>query len=483
MAFMKAAILVAVVATLVPALAEAQPPPSIIPQYQVLPDATGTIGVWQSTGAIPVAGNPFFNPLGTNGRSCATCHTPGSGMSVTAQSLQNRYMQSNGHDPVFAAVDGSNCPSNPQAQQQSHSVLLNKGLFRIALPVPVDAEYVITVLSDPYGCETDPNYDSATIDGVVRQVVSVYRRPIAVANLPFATAVPTNAPFAVPAGTLSGNIMADGREPTLQSQAIDAVLTHAQATKPPTAAEVAKIVAYESGIFTAQAADNRAGALTGNGVHGGAKILASEPAGIVDETGSLTPYAAWKSIQPGQTPQSGMEASIYRGQQIFDGVTVTFAIDNVAGFNDVVGTNPVTGGSCSTCHSQKYACNSPQIASQRDIGVNGDSPNFGGPPPARDLPVFQLICPAGTTAFNGVTANGVTTVSTNDPGVALISGKCADIGRFTAPVLRGLAARAPYFTDGSAPTLNAVVAFYNRRFHIGLTLPQQQDLANFLSVL
>jgi len=476
---MKAAILAGIAVSLLSASAAAEDVPSTIPQYEALVDATGTIGVWQSAGAVAASGNPFFMPLGTNGRTCATCHVRGSGMSVTARSLQARYTKSNGRDPVFAAVDGSNCPANPQAQQQSHSLLLNKGLFRIALPIPVDAQYTLKVLSDPYGCETNPTYDSRTIDGVLRQVVSVYRRPIIAANLPFANAVPSG----TSAGTLSGNIMADGREPTLESQAIDAVLNHAQATTPPSTADIAKIVAYESGIFTAQATDNRAGSLTGNGAQGGAQILANEPAGIIDTTGSLTPYAAWKSIKSGPTAQSVKQASIYRGQQIFSGATVTFAIDNVAGLNNVLGSNPVTGASCGTCHNQQFAGSSTQIASQADIGIGGDSPNFGGPAPSSDLPVFQLTCPAGTTLFNGHIAKGITTVRTNDPGVALISGKCADIGRLTVPALRGLAARAPYFTDGSAPTLDAVVAFYNRRFHIGLTRPQQQDLVNFLSAL
>ena len=74
-------------------------------------------------------------------------------------------------------------------------------------------------------------------------------------------------------------------------------------------------------------------------------------------------------------------------------------------------------------------------------------------------------------------------VLTNDPGKALISGKCADIGRFTVPSLRGLSARAPYFSDGSAPDLAHVVGFYDRRFKIGLSLSEYDDLLNFLKSL
>ena len=50
-------------------------------------------------------------------------------------------------------------------------------------------------------------------------------------------------------------------------------------------------------------------------------------------------------------------------------------------------------------------------------------------------------------------------------------------------VLRGLAARAPYFHNGSAPTLFYVVNFYNERFKIGLTSQQESDLVAFLNSL
>jgi len=65
----------------------------------------------------------------------------------------------------------------------------------------------------------------------------------------------------------------------------------------------------------------------------------------------------------------------------------------------------------------------------------------------------------------------------------MISGNCADIGKVKGPILRGLAARAPYFHNGSAPTLEVVVEFYDQRFGIGLTAQQKSDLAAFLRSL
>jgi len=75
------------------------------------------------------------------------------------------------------------------------------------------------------------------------------------------------------------------------------------------------------------------------------------------------------------------------------------------------------------------------------------------------------------------------TIETTDPGRALITGKWKDIGRFKGPILRAVASRPPYFHDGSAQDLPAVVDFYNTRFAIGLTDSEKADLVAFLASL
>jgi cytochrome c peroxidase len=72
---------------------------------------------------------------------------------------------------------------------------------------------------------------------------------------------------------------------------------------------------------------------------------------------------------------------------------------------------------------------------------------------------------------------------TSDPGRALLTGKWKDIGKFKGPVLRGLAARAPYFHNGMAADLREVVDFYETRFAIGLTPREKADLVAFLEAL
>jgi cytochrome c peroxidase len=75
------------------------------------------------------------------------------------------------------------------------------------------------------------------------------------------------------------------------------------------------------------------------------------------------------------------------------------------------------------------------------------------------------------------------TVQTTDPGRAMITGKWADIGKFKGPILRALAARAPYFHNGSAATLEEAVGFYETRFNIQLTARKKADLVAFLRAL
>jgi cytochrome c peroxidase len=72
---------------------------------------------------------------------------------------------------------------------------------------------------------------------------------------------------------------------------------------------------------------------------------------------------------------------------------------------------------------------------------------------------------------------------TCDPGRALSTGLWADIGKFRASPLRGLASHAPYFHDGQAATINDVIQHYQDRFSLGLTTQQTGDLAAFLNAL
>jgi cytochrome c peroxidase len=133
--------------------------------------------------------------------------------------------------------------------------------------------------------------------------------------------------------------------------------------------------------------------------------------------------------------------AVARGEVLFD--TTPIAITGVSGLNDVLRVTTIEGF-CGTCHDSPNVGNH-SVKAPLNIGIANAGANS---PPALSisgLPVFTLQCVSGPLAG--------TTYTVTDPGRALISGKCADIGKVKGPILRGLAARAPYFHNGSAATL------------------------------
>jgi len=125
--------------------------------------------------------NPFFRSLGTNGRTCATCHVASDGWTIVPAHIQQRFSQSFGLDPLFRTNDGSNCAgadaSSPDKAKAAYSLLLNRGLIRVQLPIPAEAEYILVSVDDPYHCAAIPGY------------ISVYRRPLPATNLKFLSSV------------------------------------------------------------------------------------------------------------------------------------------------------------------------------------------------------------------------------------------------------------------------------------------------------
>lgn len=447
----------------------AQRTPPVIPDFETDFDTAGFVATAQPGGPTTTAANPFFQDLGTNGRTCFTCHQPQTGWTVSAASVQARFYASYGTDPIFRLVDGATCPTDDVStlagKLDAYRLLLSKGLIRIGLPVPANAQYRITGVSDPYHCNTDP---AVGLTGPASGIVSVYRRPLPATNLGFLSA-----------------IMWDGREPSLQSQAVDATLIHAQGDTGPSPTQQQQIVDFESGIFTAQSVDNKARELDADGASGGplslAQLLASFYIGINDPLGlnpTGTPftstifdlYDAWAQRDDRSEVDRAREA-VARGEALFNNTPIT--ITGVAGLNDVLNA-PKISGFCGTCHDTPNV-GDHSVKAPLNIGIAdaGD-----GAPPALDisgLPVFTLQCVAGPLVGQ--------TFTVTDPGRALISGNCADIGKVKGPILRGLAARAPYFHNGSAATLLDVVNFYDQRFGIGFTDQQKHDLVAFLETL
>src|SRR5262249_7552572 len=141
--------------------------------------------------------------------------------------------------------------------------------------------------------------------------------------------------------------------------------------------------------------------------------------------------------------------------------------------------NPVKG-TCATCHSARMT-GQDVFAGWVDVGTT-NFPTWTEPSTWADsseLPVFKITCDkeADPHPYLG------RTIYTTDPGRALVSGKCGEVGAIVMQQLRGLAARVPYFANGSAKSLKEVVDFYDRRFDMKLTDVEKQDLVTFLEVL
>jgi hypothetical protein len=416
-----------------------------LPPSKDFGDPSGQLRLINKSGVVQTAGHPFFTPLGSNGRSCVTCHQPTSGMSLSVDLIRVRWADTKGKDPLFAAVDGSNCPDLPQDKEESHSLLLERGVFRIVLPwppvsasgEPVEPDFRIEVVRDPTGCNKSP--DS----------IAVYRRPRVVANLNY---------IARPNGV---TLLADGRETSLHSQAISAALTHEQASFAPTPAQLEQIEDFERQLFMAQQSDTLGGLL---GEPGGPPLLGADNVangiagvGAVPVAGNLAAsFDPWRNYSASSLAirQRAFRESALRGVDLFasrlfrlaDGIQVT----------------------CATCHRSG-------INRSIDIGTT----NLPTAKESPGLPLFRIKCGASTTPHPQLGR----TFLTQDPGRALITGKCADVGSILMQQFRGLAARAPYFANGSASDLNELVDFYNRRFKIGLTAKEKQDLVNFLTML
>jgi hypothetical protein len=440
------------------------------------PNSSGFAVTFTESGSIDQT-NPFFKPFG-NGRSCASCHQQSDGWSLTPASVQEKFNRTGGMDPLFVSMDGANSPladiSTIDARRTAYSMLMSKGLIRIGLPVPPDAEFELVRADDPYGYASSAE-------------LSLFRRPLPATNLKFLAAVmwdtretykDANSGICF-AGTVDCYSALDFN---LGNQASHAVSGHAQAANELTPDEQTAVVEFEKGLFTAQAFDNKAKSLTGAGGKGGPLALSKTEFyfGINDsEAGDyrtkapftshvMSLYDAWKatsiSLADSDTPPSdaadvtSARQAVVRGQTIFNGRPIF--INNVGGLK-----NASVRGTCTTCH------NAPDAGSHAtpltfNIGLDDAARR------SADMPLYTLK--------NKATGE---TIQTMDPGAALLTGKWQDVGRFKVPVLRALASRAPYFHNGSAKDIGDVLEFYNVRFKMGLTAQDASDLAAFLKAL
>jgi cytochrome c peroxidase len=213
-------------------------------------------------------------------------------------------------------------------------------------------------------------------------------------------------------------------------------VTGAQQGAPASDEVIFDIVDFEMGIGHAQTQAIGAGSLTASGARGGPENAIEQP--LVNARFDL--FDGWKDSNNPERKR------IYRGQELFNN------------------PNAASGGACRGCHN---AANNGQNVNGTLFDIGTSRPEFG---PGKAVYTFQQ---RGTGAV----------VESTDPGRAIRSGVFADLNKFKTPNLRGLAARAPYFHNGIAADLPAVINHYEAALGFDFTEQESADLAAFLAAL
>ncbi len=453
-------------------------------------DSEGTVAVAYNGEPFDTATHPFFQKM-PNGRACVTCHQPVNAMSISVETLKRRWVATAGKDPVFNASDGANCPNLPQADPKSHSLLLERGLFRISLPwppkrpnaQPIDPEFSIEVVSDPTGCNTSPVYGLHSAN----PRISVFRRPRMAGNTRFVASriltynPKTGAPLDKDPATgehSSMTLMADARVFSLHGQAADAAAIHmGMSDKGMTPAQLRAVLDFESKVHVAQQSSKVGLRFEGRGTPKalGVRAMAQGEPGLNGndrDSGVFFMFNEWKNGgQGGKEAVADYKASVARGYDVF--FLKPIWIRDTFGINHITLGNPYKQ-TCAFCHNTQLTGHD-DVPGWMDLGTN----NFPFANSAPDLPLFRVTCKASARPhpFQG------REIYTYDPGRALISGRCVDVGAVVMQQFRGMAARAPYFVNGTAKSIREVVDYYDRRYYIGYTDQEKEDLINFLGSL
>ena len=218
-------------------------------------------------------------------------------------------------------------------------------------------------------------------------------------------------PSTINTPALDSVLMWDGREPTLTDQALSAVLGHSQGTVVPTSTQLGLIAQFEQGT----------------------DFFSSDLLRQYDQGG------------PAPTWPAGNTAEEQRGRR-------WFAQDSAAPRFNI----------CGQCHggpmTNTTQSNSGLPVGQRFQTVNVSEFNH------LNNPTYQFRFPDPKNAGKTVT------VTTPDPGRALITGDVRDLNFFKIPSLWGVKNTAPYFHDSSAATLEELVDHYEQ--HLGTFLPK-----------
>jgi cytochrome c peroxidase len=361
----------------------------------------------------------FFQAQGTNGRSCASCHIPEEAWSINPGTLQHLFDETDGTHPVFNRLDANN-----PLTANLDTVEGRLAAFSMLLSRGVFRRGGTPRANSEWeliAVEDPHGFASLT------QLVH-WRRAMPTIN------------FALGSATVNwdgGNSIGIDQHAGLVNQATRNV-TGGQQGPPAPPEVIADIVNFEESLFTAQIIVPGVGRLDSDGARGGPEALTA----MSKVAGRFDLFDAWANHE------NPKRAQIARGQELFNNIN--------AG-----------GRSCSGCHN---SANNGTNVNNTLFDIRTASEEARTP----DLPLYT---------FRHRTNENMPLRKLTDAGRGQVSGFWNDLGKFKTPTLRALAARAPYFHNGIAPTLDAVVRHYEIHLGFVFTDEERADLVAFLNAL
>ena len=399
---------------------------------------------------------PLFEEAfaGTNGRSCATCHVPEDGFTLTPEHVA-RLLETNPNDPLFAAIDAD----DPTAETLTFEHL-EKGLVRVWLTLPDNVD----LIDDAGNVITPPD-----------RKIFVWRGVPSIAD-----------------SALTAPYQLDGRVETLEAQAQAAIRGHSEGGEV-SRAELERIAAFERSVFSSdrarKVADELASGAEFDEVSDVEDLLDLSPQ---EERGREVYEAICAACHGGADKATIVDRDVH--DLAFpvlepDG-TVRFEVPATDPPTPVLAAHPENeflniGSAYETFLGQldpdshvftrevsfpRYRYRFYTDASRSEVAA--DLPP--APPPLEEG--FDIELDEDGNPVTG--PNFGPQLFSADPGRAMITGSPSDFETFDVPTLRGIGKTAPYFHNNAADTLERVVEVYSdhllSRFP-SLTLPGEKE--------
>lgn len=319
-----------------------------------------------------------FETFKGNGRTCATCHAAWNG-TISPQQIQ----QARADSPLFRKIDAD----DPNAARPTYNLLKRDATFNVTIPLPRNVVII-----------GKPNQRTFTVR---RGTPSVLDTP-----------------------ALDSVLMADGRAPTLQAQAQDAIATHMQPGRQATATELNQIAAFQKKLFSSR------------------------------ELRRLAEQGTPVGLPAGNTP------SEKRGRAFFE----------------------PGESACGACHfGELLNGDMAGFPPLRFIGIGVSNVNKNG------YPMYEFGIKNANGTITKVEDPNLGGTLTSDPGRFLITGDPGDFNSFKNGSLRNIKNTAPYFHDNSAKTLEEVMDHYDLYVPLfgfpPMTAHDKKDIINYMKLL